>query len=734
MLRSPLAKFLMTGISLFAAFHPAAAQDGVPPIARTRSPDGWLVKTRSSTYQLVITAGGTVVPAFYGPGEQAGYQKRNAEWTTRIDEVPVRGGFPFKTPAVEVVFADGVRNLDLKYEHGEVVRVEGSPTLKITLRDTHYPLEVVSYIRDLREFNVLEKWMVIRNLDKKNEVTVENAMSGSIVLPKNQYTLTQLAGKPLNEFQLYESLLSPGLKVLENKTFKSSFNPPWFAVRPYGSGGTQGPVWFGSLHYSGNWRLEFDQQFDGPLQILGGVNFWDTRVRLHPGASYQTPKLAVGYTDQGLEGAQQDLTAYIRKTVLPEAHREDPRPVIFNGYYASALHINESQQIALARKAARIGVEMFVVDDGWFKGREDPNSGLGDWVVDSVKFPHGLTALIREVNRLGMQFGIWVEPENLDMNSDLFRAHPDWVLHDPTRPSTAKRRMLNLAKPEVYDYLLASLTKLLRENDIAYLKWDQNNFLSAVGWPDAPKGEERAVLVDYIHNLYRLVDTLRKRFPNVWFESCSSGGGRVDLGMMSRMDLAWISDNTYALNRLFIQYGYLSAMPASTMLSFVVDKIGNIYRPATSLDFRFDVAMMGVLGISDNIMNWSKSDLALAARKIALYKQIRPLVQKGTLYRLVSPFETNREALQYVSSDSSSAVVMAYQMAKYLPQSQLSSRGSEVLRLRGLKPSARYRVSRAADTGDSGTVHEGGFLMQVGIGWPLNTEDSSVILRITPAA
>lgn len=721
----------MTGAFLCLLWLSAHAADTGALITHTRSPEGWLIRTQSSAYRLSVTAGGKVMAVYYGPRDPEGYEKENARWSAGIDEIPARGGFPFHTPAVEVVFSDGVRSLDLAYERGEVVEIAGRPALKITCRDRHYPLEVVSYIRDLQEYDVLEKWMVIRNLDPKNGVVVENALSGSISLAPDQYTLSQLSGKQLSEFQPFESLLTPGLKVIQNKTFKSSFQAPWFAVRPRASGGSTGPVWFGSIHYSGNWRLEFDQTFEGNLQILGGIYFWDSRFQLKAGESFQTPVLTVGYTGRGLEGAQQDLTAYVRGEVLPATHRHDLRPVLFNGYYASGLHLDEARQIALAKAAAGLGAEVFMVDDGWFKGRDDPNSGLGDWVVDSAKFPHGLTALIREVNKLGMKFGIWVEPENVDMHSEVFRMHPDWVLRDPTRPNASPRKMLNLAKPEVFAYLETSLSKLLRENDIAYVKWDQNNFLSEVGWPDAPLPEQRAVRIAFIRNLYRLVDTLKKQFPQVWFESCASGGGRVDLGMMSRMDLAWISDNSYALNRLFIQYGYLGAMPANTMISFVVDRIGRLYRQPTSLDFRFDVAMSGVLGISDNILRWPDSSRSLARKKIALYKEIRPWIQQGTLYRLVSPFVAHREALEYVGPDSAAAVLMVYNMGVYLPGSQPSTRGSEVLRLKGLQPGTLYRVRRAEDPADKGAVYPGSLLMEVGIPWPLERDYTSAILRIS---
>lgn len=698
-------------------------------IIKTNDPDGWLIKTNASAYQMILTTSGELKEVYYGPVMNS--DQRNDTWVTSVDEVPVRGGSPFNTPALEVVFKDGVRALDLQYVSGEAETVDNHPVLKIVQKDRYYPLQVISYIKVFPKYNILEKWMEIKNTGRNGDVKIENALSGSIVLPENQYELTQLSGKPMNEFQLYQGLLTPGLKIIQNKTFKSNFNPPWFAVHPQSSNGKTVPVWFGSLHYSGNWVLKFDQAFDGRLQILGGINFWDTDIYLKSGESFTTPKLTIGFTTKGLNNASQCLSAYIKKDILPEVHRKDLRPVIFNSYYADALDVNTKILEEQAEQAARLGVELFVIDDGWFKGRKDSNSGLGDWTVDSTKFPGGFTPLIQKVNALGMKFGIWVEPENVDVNSDLFRAHPDWVLGFPHRKANPYRRILNLAKPEVFHYLLTSLTKLLKENNIAFVKWDQNNFLSDPGWPDAPPEETRSVRIKYIQNLYRLVDTLKKRFPKVWFESCSSGGGRVDLGMMSHMDLAWVSDNTYALNRMFIQYGYLSCMPANTMVSFVVDKIGNYYRQPTSLNFRFDVAMSGILGISTDIDKWTTAEKELADRKIREYKLIRPLVQQGMLYRLISPFKTNRCALQYINARKDSSVVFCYQMAAYLPGSQVITRGSHLLKLRGLQPDAKYLLKDLDDTADKGRIISGDVLMNVGIDWPVKEANGSKIMMVS---
>jgi len=709
----------------------ASGQSDNLPIIKTESPNGWIIKTKSSAYQIIVTETGNVKPVYYGSKEQADYVKKNAAWYEGIDEVPVRGGLPFKTPMLEVVFNDHVRDADLEYVSGQIVNIGGRQALEIVQKDRIYPLQVISYIRVLPEYDILEKWAVIKNTGKAGSIKVENMQSGSIVLPADEYVLTQLSGMQENEFQLNESLLTPGLKLIQNKAFKSNFNAPWFQVRPQSSNkNKKGPTWFGSLHYSGNWTLAFDKTFNANLQILGGINFWDTDLNLKPGEEFKTPKLSVGYTADGSEGASMDLGAYVRNEILPAEHRHDMRPILFNSWYETTYNLNEDQQVAMAKIAAEMGVELFVIDDGWYKGRNSSTSGLGDWEVDKTKFPNGLSSMIKRINNLGMKFGIWIEPESVNINSDVYRNHPDWILSFPGRRKELPYRVfLNLAKEDVYQHLLNSMTKLLSENKIDFVKVDQNTYLSEPGWMDAPVGVQREVRIRYIQNLYRLVDELKKRFPKVWFESCASGGGRIDYGMMSRMDQAWISDNSTALDRLFIQYGYLSAMPANTMVSWVIDRIGNEVHQPTSLDYKFDVAMSGVLGIGSDIRKWTPAQKEIAKNKIALYKKIRPVVQQGILHRLVSPFGNNRCALQYNSTDNKSSVLFCYNMAKYLAGSQFIDRGATILKLEGLNPNQHYQVKKAGDEKDKGNVYKGDFLMNVGIAWPAkNAFESQVML------
>lgn len=366
-----------------------------------------------------------------------------------------------------------------------------------------------------------------------------------------------------------------------------------------------------------------------------------------------------------------------------------------------------------------------MIDDGWFKGRNDDHAALGDWTVDKKKFPNGLQPMIKKINDMGMDFGIWVEPEMVNPNSDLYRVHPDWVFYFPNRTKHEGRNQLtlNLAREDVYQYLFKSLSKLLSENNIKFIKWDHNRTLSEPGWPDAPVNMRREVRIRYISNLYRLIDSLRTRFPEVQFEDCSSGGGRVDLGMLSRMDQTWASDNTDPVDRLFIQYGYLSAFPANTMVSWITHEDWHALKP--TLEYKFDVAMSGVLGIGYDITKWTDTDKKLAAEKIAKYKEIRSLIQFGTLYRLVSPFKENRSALQYVADDHSSAVLFCYNMAAYLKGSIPQTQDANVLKLRGLDPNASYKIPQL-----NSQVYKGDFLMKVGIAWPVKEAYKSMILQV----
>ena len=692
---------------------------------------GWMLQTEQSVYQVTVTETGDVLPVYYGHKAHVSQWKKQDRTRHNgpyaIYEVPVRGKYADKMPVVEVLFPDGTRECELTFVSAEMVEIDARQTLRIIQKDKVYPMNVVSYIRVLPEYDMLEKWIEVENTGRKGNIRIENLMSASVNLPQDRYFLNHHSGQWLREFQLQKTELTTGIKTLQGRDFYSFQNTPWYAVTPQENDDEHNcPVWFGQLHYSGNWRIDFESTHSNHLQIVAGINFWDTTWELKPGERFTTPKMSFGFTTGGTEDAARKTAAYVRYEVLRPKARKSNRKVLYNSWYATAFDVNEEQQVALASVARELGVELFVIDDGWFRGRKTDHAGLGDWTVDKEKFPDGLNPLIKKINDMGMDFGIWVEPEMINPNSDLYRKHPDWVLHYPDRTRTEWRYQLtlNLAREDVYQYLLQSMSDLLSNHNIKFIKWDRNRGLTEPGWPAAPLAMQREVRIRYMQNLYRMIAELEKRFPDVEFENCSSGGGRPDLGMLSLMDQTWASDNTDPVDRLFIQYGYLSAYPAGTMVCWTNSSDAHRIRP--SLGFTFDVAMAGVLGIGQNISKWDAEQMATARAKIAEYKQIRPLIQQGTLYRLKSPFKGNKVALQYVSDDAGKAVVLCYNLGESMEGTTNETRQQKRLQLEGLDPDRTYKV----DTGGKETEYTGEFLMNIGIEWPVRGAYQSRIVKL----
>lgn len=700
------------------------------PVTIGNDGKSWTLTTRSFVYHIRVSDQGTVDMYYFGDKSQNVDMLRQPlgkEVTVRgsvSTTTPMMKAISPPTPMLEAIFSDHVREIELTYVGSEIQTQDGYTVLAIHQKDTYYPLAVTEYIRVLPEYDLLEKWVEISNTGKKGNIKIENAQSGTFFLPKNVYELTYLTGRWAYEFQPNVTTLTQGVKTFQVKDFRS-FGSSFFAVRP---GGEQmesyGDVWFGSLHYSGNWRMDFEKHSSGEVQATGGINFWDQSVTLKPGKNFTTPKMIIGYTCRGMEGASQNMASYTREKVLYPTHRNKVRPVLYNSWYATTFNVNEEQQLALAKIAKELGVEVFVIDDGWFKGRVNDQAGVGDWTADKKKFPNGLQPMIEKINAMGLDFGIWLEPETVNPNSDLYRAHPDWVFHYPNRERHIGRNTLtlNLAREDVYQYLYKSITKLLRENNIKYIKWDMNKTLTDPGFPSAPVDEQRSVRIKYVENLYRLLEALRSEFPDVWFENCSSGGGRVDLGMMARTDFSWASDNTDPVERTFIQYSYLSAFPANSMISWVTYE--DWHNQKHSLEFKFDVSMCGVLGVGYDITKWNDKEKEIAREKIARYKEIRETVHNGDHYRLVSPYENNRSVLQFVNKPKSESIVFVYNLAEYPNNTIPETKRSKNVKLRGLQPDASYQIE-----GMEG-LYKGSQLMNIGVEFPLRGAFKSRIFKI----
>ena len=690
----------------------------------------WLVPTPNSAYALRLGDDGILRHLYWGPSlsvEQAATVPAPVPLTANrserrehdVEELPVEGGARFGVPAVQVRFADGTRGLELVYT-GHTI--EGGQ-LRIAFADRHYPLAVGLHYRVHDDSDVIERWTTITNTGDREPVDVLRADSACwSVPPSTDYALRHVTGYWGGESQLERVRLPRGETVLTSRRGVTGAHAnPWLSLDTGDAGEEHGEVYSVALAWSGTWRLTVTRTPADLVAVSGGPGHDGYGFRLASGQTRQTPVLAGLYCPGGYGATSREWHRYARAHVLP--HPDEVRPVTYNSWEATGFTVDEAGQRGLANQAAALGVELFVMDDGWFGARVDDHAGLGDWSVNPGRFPNGLRPLVDEVHRLGMRFGIWVEPEMVNPDSDQYRAHPDWVLHFPHRQRTELRQqlVLNVARPDVAEWMFGWLDELVGANDVDFLKWDMNRPLTEAGWPDeGAEGGDRLWL-SYVDNLYEVLDRLRAKHPGLRIQSCSSGGARVDLGILRRTDEVWPSDNTDALDRLRIQHGYGQVYPITTMAAWVTDVPNFLTGRAVPLRFRFHVAMAGALAIGGDLPEWTDEERAEAARWVALYRRIAPVVQHGDLYRLLPPDgPTGLVASQYVAADRAQAVVFCWLPAPHF------GRALPVVRLRGLDPEARYRDE------ETGEVHHGAVLLGHGLRPTLPPGDyGSAVIHLT---
>ena len=584
----------------------------------------WLLTTEHSSYAMGLNADGQLEHLYWGgplwrledvPAavSQHDISSFDPHQMLENEEFPGWGGPRFYEPAVKISRANGDR--DLRYVSQQLEKND----LAILMKDLRDGVEVTLHYRVYPESGIVRRSASIRN-GTNQTITVESAQSATWYMPPGAgYRLSYLSGRWAAETQLNREPIQEGMKVLESRLGHTGHNlNPWFAIDSGDAEEEHGGVWFGALAWSGNWRITVEQTPYRQVRVTGGFNTFDFAYPLKPGESLETPQFYGGFAPNGFGQASRMLHNVERAEIEPHGAEARVRPVLYNSWEATEFNVDEAGQKALADKAAKIGVELFVMDDGWFGKRNNDHAGLGDWVVNPQKFPHGLNPLISYVNGLGMDFGLWVEPEMVNPDSDLYRAHPDWVMNFPGRPRSELRNqlVLNLARTDVKEYIFGVLDKLASEYHIRYFKWDMNRIFAEPGWPEQPVAEQRDLWVKYVWNLYDIVARLRAAHPNLEIESCSGGGGRVDLGIMRYVDEFWTSDNTEAFDRLRIQEGFSEAYTAKFMSAWVTD-VPNMNGRSTPLKFRFLVAMQGALGIGANLNKWSEEDATLATKMVA---------------------------------------------------------------------------------------------------------------------
>ncbi|MCL6456461.1 MAG: alpha-galactosidase [Gorillibacterium sp.] len=686
------------------------------------------IQTQNSSYIFGFNEKGNLQHLYWGATiaiedcvpllRSSSHSSFDAEVDREVEEYSFWGGLCYTEPALKVRFHDGVRDLSVTYIDHQILEENGKETLVIRFKDQHYPLETHLYYTVIPEYDLVERSAKIINRGE-DCIVLESTQSASWTIPYLQdYRLTHVTGKWSGEFQLRSTLLSEGKKLLESRRgFTDGHANPWFAIDAGDATESHGEVWFGALAWSGNWKIVAEKTVFNHVKVTGGIHDFDSEWVLEAGETFEAPVFVGGFSSGGFGQMSRHLHHYQYDHVLPS---QQVRKVLYNSWEATYFDVNAQDQMALAEKAAKMGVELFVMDDGWFGARNHDRAGLGDWVVNKQKFPNGLNELITKVNGLGMDFGLWVEPEAVNPDSDLYREHPDWVYHFPTRGRTELRNqlLLDLSKPEVKRFIVDFMTDLLQNHQIKFIKWDMNRTITEPGLKDHPLHRQKEIWIRHVQSLYEIWSELRRKFPQVEFETCAGGGSRIDLGIFRYADQAWPSDNTDAFDRLSIQEGFSYTYAPKMMTCWVTETPTGMNRRDVSLQYRFHSAMMGSLGIGANLNEWSDEQIEQSAEFIRQYKQIRPLVQAGSQFRLSALKQKGLTAVQYVHANGSESVLFAFlhsqKLGELLPR----------LCLQGLQSDKQYVIDQLPGT------YSGRALMNVGIVLPLRGDFDSLMYRI----
>lgn len=635
-------------------------------------------------------------------------------------EYPQYGTSDFRSPAYQVRLANGTRATELTYRSHRIVpgklALEGLPavyveqdheaeTLELELEDRVSGLVVVLSYTVFAEFDAIARSARLTN-GSSEPLQLERALSASVDFPDAAYDALYLSGAWARERHVQRRRLAPGVTGISSRRGSSSHqqNPFLALLRPDATE-QQGEVYGFSLVYSGSFTAEAEVEQFGTTRVQIGINPFDFTWKLEPGESFQTPEAVLVYSAEGLGGMSRTYHRLYRTRLCRGQFRDQERPILVNNWEATYFDFNADKIEAIAQAGSELGIELFVLDDGWFGRRDRDNSSLGDWFEDRRKLPDGLKDLARRVKDTGLQFGLWFEPEMVSPDSDLYRAHPDWCLHVPGRRRTEARDqlVLDMSRSDVRQYLYERLSAIFSTVPITYVKWDMNRNMTEIGSAVSPAERQGEVAHRYMLGLYELLERLTSEFPQILFESCSGGGGRFDPGMLYYMPQTWTSDDTDAAERLKIQYGTSIVYPVSTMGAHVSAVPNHQVERTTPLTFRGDVAMSGNFGYELDLTRFTEEEKETAKRQIALYKEIRGLVQQGDLYRLQSPFEGNETAWMFVSPDQSEALLFYFRVLAE-PNGPLRS-----VKLQGLDPAKDYEVV------GSGEVYGGDRLMNAGL-------------------
>ena len=672
-----------------------------------------VIETKNASLVLSVAGNQRVLQSYFGKKtDQASIGKltggREAYLTAGMEN-------QFE-PAIRMVHNDGNPSLELRYVSHTSNTNGNISTTDILMKDPVYPVEVTLHYTAWKDEDVFSCQAIIRHQEKKPVMLTQYA-SGLLHLDADQYWLTQFHGDWAREVNMVEEKLTHGIKSLESKlgTRTNFYQTQFFFLsldKP--SDENTGELIAGTLNWTGNFQFTFEVDQRNALRVRSGINSYASEYYLAPNETFTTPEMIFTWSNQGKGQASRNLHRWARNYAVLNGKGE--RMVLLNNWEATHTSFDENRLVELFDEGKKIGVDLFLLDDGWFGNnfaRNDDKTGLGDWEPTKTKLPHGIGYLVDEAEKRGLHFGIWLEPEMVNPKSDLYKAHPDWILKLPNREEHYGRNqlVLDLTNPKVQDFVFKIVDDLLTQNPrLAYIKWDCNRSMTNA-WSPYLKEKQSHLYIEYTRALYKVLERIRAKYPALPIMLCAGGGGRTDYGAMKYFTEFWPSDNTDALERIFIQWGYSYFFPANTISAHVTSMGKN-----QSLKFRTDVAMMGRLGYDIRTNNFTQQDIEFTNNAIKTYKQISPVIQQGDQYRLVSPYEEDRAVLMYVSEQQNKAVLFQYFTTPR--RKNIFTR----VRLQGLAPQRNYRIREInlypgtkSNNPENEKQYSGEYLMSIGL-------------------
>ena len=628
---------------------------------------------------------------------------------------PGSGAEDYFEPAVAIIHSDGNPCTVLRYVSSEQKNIDGGTETIICLKDEQYPVEVTLHYLAYAKENVIKTWSAIKHNEKT--LTLWRYASTILYFSDTCYFLTEFSGDWTKEVQMNTQPLLPGKKILDSKLGSRSamMMQPFFEL---GLGQPaqekQGRVMLGTIGWTGNFQFTFEVDNVGNLRVIPAINPYASSYELRPNEVFTTPEFIFTFSNNGVGEASRNFHAWARNYQLKDGCGD--RLTLLNNWENTAFNFNESVLFQLMKEAKLLGVDLFLLDDGWFGNkypRNNDHAGLGDWETMKSKLPGGIPALVKSAQDADIKLGLWIEPEMINPQSELFERHPDWAIHLPNREKYYFRNqlVLDMSNPQVQDFVFGVVDNILMENpEVAFFKWDCNSPITNVYSPYL-KDKQGQLYIDHVRGIYNVLTRIKEKYPNVPMMMCAGGGGRCDYEAMKFFTEFWCSDNTDPVERLFIQWGFSHFFPAKTLCAHVTNANSN-----ASVKFRTDVASMCKLGFDIGLKGMSDDELTFCRQAVTNWKRLRHLILEGELYRLVSPYDGNHTSVMYTDSDKDRAILFTYDIYPRINENLLP------VKLQGLDPKKMYRLveinlmpHQQSTLKVNGEIYSGDYLMKIGI-------------------